>query len=294
MLSFIPCTILKKGEIESTLSRRFNRTVKIVGASRTDAGVRAKGQAFHFDLYKSDKVITDDEFTTLECSVNSMLPSDVKIWNLSIAPIPPSLSLVDRWHAIISSEKKLYSYYISTRKTLDPLQRYSRTHVHRPVNITKLKHILQHYKGTHDFRAFSGAIEANQRKKNKLTTNTTRTIYDIQFVEETLDNNEEETGLYRIDILLNGALYKMIRNMIGTAIDLCLIHDEYYLNKNFKRPRITEELFLDLLHQRRMEECNSNDSTEKKIVVSTRDDNPCKPAPPEGLTLEWVFYDDDF
>ena len=32
-----------QGELESTLSRRFNRKVKILGASRTDAGVHAKG-----------------------------------------------------------------------------------------------------------------------------------------------------------------------------------------------------------------------------------------------------------
>lgn len=66
-----------------------------------------------------------------------------------------------------------------------------------------------------------------------------------------------------------GALYKMVRNMVGTALEV-------------SRGRLMEAKFLDLLDAPTLSQRN-------------RVDNPCKPAPPEGLTLEHIFYPfDDF
>lgn len=45
-----------EGELEGVLSQRFKRTVRIVGAGRTDAGVHAREQAFHFDLCHGEQL----------------------------------------------------------------------------------------------------------------------------------------------------------------------------------------------------------------------------------------------
>jgi tRNA U38,U39,U40 pseudouridine synthase TruA len=75
--------------------------------------------------------------------------------------------------------------------------------------------------------------------------------------------------LYRIDIFLVGALYKMVRNMVGTAFDVC-------------RGRVSEEKFLELL-------------TNPSELSLSRKENLSEPARPQGLTLERVFYpNDDF
>lgn len=71
--------------------------------------------------------------------------------------------------------------------------------------------------------------------------------------------------------MLKGALYKMVRNMVGTALEVC-------------RGRMDEEYMLKLLH--------GGDEGEEKSYV--RRDNKCKPASSEGLSLEMVFYDDSF
>jgi tRNA pseudouridine38-40 synthase len=76
---------------------------------------------------------------------------------------------------------------------------------------------------------------------------------------------DEGDGNYRIEILLKGALYKMVRNMVGTALDVC-------------KGRLEESSMLELLHGDDM----------------VRKNNKSKPAPPEGLTLENVFYDVGF
>ena len=88
----------QKGELEGVLARRFNRTVKIVGAGRTDSGVHARGQAFHFDVFlpeitskqlqsklsRNGEIIDFDEkycfdfCHQLQASLNSMLQQDMR------------------------------------------------------------------------------------------------------------------------------------------------------------------------------------------------------------------------
>ena len=76
---------------------------------------------------------------------------------------------------------------------------------------------------------------------------------------------DEGNDNYRVDFLLKGALYKMIRSMVGTVIDVC-------------RGNLGEERF-------------------QSLVLGggshSRDNNRCKPAPPQGLTLEHVYFDDE-
>lgn len=263
-----------QGELESVLTRRFNRRIQIVGAGRTDRHVHARGQAFHFDIYpheiKSDMY---DFLQKLQYSLNSMLPSDAKVFNLGQAPPPvlvshpqPDGTMIEKshkWHVIYNAEKKLYIYRISLAPfaiTNDPVERFSRVHVEGNVDPNYLQVILKHYEGTHDFRAFAGAIEANARKDGIDATekDTVRTVYSVNLVDE-------GDGNYRIEILLKGALYKMVRNMVGTALDVC-------------KGRLEESSMLELLHGDDM----------------VRKNNKSKPAPPEGLTLENVFYDVGF
>lgn len=282
-----------QGELEKVLSQRFNSQVKVVGAGRTDAGVHARGQAFHFDI-SSDRSLTkevqsqelqqsldttdsdESQFCScLQTSLNSMLPQDLRVWNISKCPPPETFTkfLPDgktsirtyNWHVIYNAKKKLYVYRISMGPqsvSTDPLQRYTRVYVDGDIDSEYLRKILKHYEGTHDFRAFAGAIEANQRKDGIEHKNTVRTVHKVTLIDE-------GGGDYRIDILLKGALYKMVRNMVGTALDVA-------------KGRVKEELMLQMLHHEH--------GTEQFV----RKDNKCKPAPPEGLTLEKVYFDDDF
>ena len=332
-----------QGELEKILSQRFNREIKIVGAGRTDAGVHARGQAFQFDIYPHEIVVkqqqqaqkkrtkdadendfdhdrndeNDEKLQVeklfremLQTSLNSMLPQDIRIWDITKSPPPalitktiPIISSQDsdnenkeeetttitkryNWHVIYNAIKKLYVYRISIGPksiSTDPLQRYHRVYFDGDVDLNQLERVLKYYEGTHDFRAFAGAVEANQRKDGVEHKNTVRTIYNVTLVDE-------GNGNYRIDILLQGALYKMVRNMVGTALDVC-------------RGRVDEEYMLQILHHSDEDDTscengnkiNSNDNSSKRSGKQfVRNDNKCKPAPPEGLTLEKVYFDDEF
>ena len=323
----------------------------------------------------------------LQNSMNRMLPLDIRIFRLQLAPFtwtterltteeaendenvdeigseyeydsntqqqPLSQSTRPRpWHAIQSAHSKWYSYRFTLGPTLwNPMDRFTRTHfVHRPFmpgplspsssslqqsasspnkiaskpyaltteDMQRLQSILQLYEGTHDFSAFGGQLEQNQKRVGRII-DTVRTVYRVELVKEPLmedyrfgssnfsHGNERigdeavlqqpvgfigEEGNYRIDFLLQGALYKMVRNMVGAAIEVWL-------------GRMEEERLVELLQIPQQKEngetryfrSNTNLEEERhqqKRRKMGRKDNPCKPAPPEGLTLECVYYDDGF
>ena len=221
------------------------------------------------------------------------------------------------WHAIRSARGKWYSYRLALGPTLrDPTERYTRAHFACAVaerDVERLRSILRLYEGTHDFRAFGGQIEQNGRKRGSATiVDTVRTVYRVELVKEptrdgrVFGNDRDggggggrggggpssppktaglvgEEGYYRIDFLLQGALYRMVRNMVGTAMDCWL-------------GRIPEDRIVDMLRIDRDDDEDGEREDDDAIVVGRlgRKDNPCKPAPPEGLTLECVYYGDGF
>lgn len=269
-----------QGCLEDVLGQRLGQPIRLVGAGRTDTGVHARGQAIHFDLQST----LTEPMSHIEYSLNAMLPTDICLWNLSLAPTnqyPTSnaeetaLSQQYQWNVLYNSIGKLYSYRLCLAPVMSPLERHHRWHpdsLHgKAVDIPYLQRLLKCYEGTHDFRAFAGALEANQRRSGR-TVSTIRTVYSAKWITE-----DEALGYYRIDFHLQGALYKQVRNMVGTAIDV-------------SRNVIAEEKFLDLLH-------GNTEIVEADLTTSKqqrrRQDNKSKPAPPQGLTLERVYFDED-
>lgn len=284
-----------QGALEKVLQKRFNRpSIRVVGAGRTDSGVSARGQAFHFDLTlkeheKSLELKQNRTQPPLDHVMNRMLTDEIRVWNVGPAPAPWEKTLVNSdetqkegnqepvqresrprlyaWNAIYDTTHKLYCYRLCL-SVMDPIDRFQRWQVpgdSNPVNATLLAQALKQYQGTHDFRAFAGAVEQNEKKSNR-KVNSVRTIFECNLVDESDFYGRE--GYYRIDIVLSGALYKMVRNMVGTAIDV-------------SRSKVDQETFARLIDNRGGKE------------QLYRKDNRSKPAPPEGLTLERVFYEDE-
>ena len=248
-----------QGDLEQVLSQRFQRQVRVVGAGRTDAGVHARGQAIHFDLQKGD-IQSPEALKTLEYSMNRMLRQDLQVYNLQEAPLVTKKvnGIVGPfpWHAIYDATGKLYIYRISAAKSMDPLERHTRYDLSwRPnLDLDLLQRTLKHCEGTHDFRAFAVGIDEKESFLDG-TVNTRRTVYSVDMIDE-------GAGMFRIEVRLKGALYKMIRNIMGTALDVAW-------------GITSEEKFLALLHG-----------------GASRRENKSKPAPPQGLMLEQVYYDD--
>jgi tRNA pseudouridine38-40 synthase len=178
----------------------MQRPVKVVGAGRTDTGVHSRGQAAHFD--SSTKIENTSQF---EHTFNRMLPSDVKIAGLQEAPrsnLEDEEGREYQWHAIYNAVGKLYIYRFYSGPVMDPLDRHVRHFEYRGIDHEKLLLAARAFEGTHSFAAF-----ANQNTKGKAGKNAVRTIHSINVVDE-------GEGRYRLEFLLDGALYKMVRLLV--------------------------------------------------------------------------------
>ena len=92
--------------IEKALSQVYDTEINITGSGRTDAGVHAFRQYFHFDTVK------EKDLKQLAYSLNKMLPDDIKIISFE--------QVADDFHARYNAKKKIYQYRILL-KNKDPL-----------------------------------------------------------------------------------------------------------------------------------------------------------------------------
>ena len=175
--------------IEGVLSKILNTDIHIYGSGRTDAGVHAYGQTFHFDIEKENVDINQ-----LMYSTNCLLPKDIRIKNAKF--------VVSDFHARISAKSKIYEYNIHIGKS-DVFTYPYVEEILVPFNINKFNEALSYFKGEHDFKNFTS-------KEDEEGFSFVREIYDIKVV-----NNDN-----KIKILLhgNGFMRYMIRYIIGTCI----------------------------------------------------------------------------
>lgn len=177
-------------EIENELSKFFNRSISIYGAGRTDAGVHAFGQRFHFDI-DTDSLDID----RLLYSINKMLPDDIKI--LDFEEVDLDL------HARFSAVSKTYAYSILL-SAKEPFF-YDTTYLYpKPLDVELLKEALNKFIGVHNFKNFTSKEEDEQ--------GFFRNIYSIEV-------EANESAIY-IMFKGNGFMRYMIRFIVGAAIDV--------------------------------------------------------------------------
>lgn len=174
-------------EIEKALKNMTATKILISVAGRTDKGVHAKAQAFHFD--------TDIELDskTWVQSLNRRLPDDIRIKKVT--------KVKDDFHARHSAKSKIYEYRISKKESSVFKSRYE---VYIPnLNIGKMKKALKKLEGTHDFKSYSVASQ------NKPTE---RTLYEA-LIKETKTH-------YIIRFHGDSFLRYMVRRMVGVLINI--------------------------------------------------------------------------
>lgn len=183
-----PNVITVQEVIEDKLSQFFNRQITIYGAGRTDAGVHAFGQKFHFDVE-----VEELDLDRLLYSINMMLPNDIKIDDLE--------EVEDDFHARYSAKAKIYVYTI-VQDSKDPFL-YDTTFLHpEKIDVDLLKEVLTHFIGVHNFKNFTSKEEDED--------NFVREIYNI----EVNDHN----SIINITLRGDGFMRYMIRFIIGTAL----------------------------------------------------------------------------
>lgn len=182
--------------LEEKLSRILNTSIKVVGSGRTDAGVHALGQVCHFDLPMDVEWSRNNgKLKRFVLSLNSLLPADIVILAVK--------SVSNSFHAQKSAKKKSYDYYIFNSPLRNPfLEEYS-WQVASPLSIGKMRRGAKILIGEHDFRAFCASGSS--------VKTTVRKVYGITI---------HPPPLIRISITGNGFLKQMVRNIVGTLVDV--------------------------------------------------------------------------
>ncbi len=175
--------------------------VKLVGASRTDAGVHALGQVAH--VTTSASIPCDGVLRGL----NSMLPRDIRIVSAEEAR--------EGFHARKDARGKHYRYVLHEGRVASALLRSRAWHCREKLDLAAMKKAAAQCVGTHDFSAFKASGSS--------VKNSVRTIRNVHLVRGqalTFDMNVTCQGLTPIfiDIEGDGFLRHMVRNIVGTLV----------------------------------------------------------------------------
>ena len=176
-----------QSEIEKVLSKILNTEINIYASGRTDAGVHANHQYFHFDIDK------DVDIDRLMYSTNCLLPKDIKINSLK--------RVDDDFHARFSAKKKEYKYIVNLKGN-NPFNYELNAEMYLDVDDNLLKESLNLFIGEHNFQDFTSKEEDDN--------NFVRTIYSASF--------KRSGDQLVISFVGNGFMRYQIRDMVATAL----------------------------------------------------------------------------
>ena len=186
-----------QGVLEENLRKLFSfRSLRTVGASRTDRGVHAEGQVASFAAPM--KYEADD----LAKRLNKMLPDDIAVVESRVSS--------GRFNARFDAKAKLYRYTILLQKN-PLLMRYGwwlKSLKSSSISslLEALNEMARNITGSHDFSAFSVVRD--------LPENPLCDIYDARW--EVVDST------LRFEIRGNRFLHKMVRSLVGGMVDALL------------------------------------------------------------------------
>ncbi len=194
-----------QGEIQKALSQIASTPIRIYGAGRTDAGVHAFGQVCSFQWDAGG------DLDKLRRSLTRMLAPYIQVTALHFAP--------DGFHAGDSAIGKRYWYCVSTADEPDPFIVAYCWQLPRGVDLNRLRELTARFTGTRDFAGFQSSGSERQT--------TVRRLNSIEIAEGGIVSAFDAKGLYTIRFHGDGFLYKMVRNITGTLVDVArgVVHE---------------------------------------------------------------------
>lgn len=183
-----------QGEMMRALSQIVEHEVKIVGAGRTDRGVHAWGQIAHVDVEKELRPIVYVD------GMNRFLPRDIRIVDAAIVG--------EDFHARFGATARHYVYRLWVGRQV------------RPDLLTHVGHMVTAL----DFEAMQAAVAlmplgmsdfAGFRDADCQSKVTLCRLHYLRLVQE-------HDALWRLEISANHFLHHMVRNIMGTLVEIGL------------------------------------------------------------------------
>ncbi|MBE6287016.1 MAG: tRNA pseudouridine(38-40) synthase TruA [Mediterranea massiliensis] len=176
-------------ELQRALSTLLRRTVEVVGAGRTDAGVHARLMVAHFDNPEP----LDRQFMTDK--LNRLLPPDIAVYELK--PVK------EEAHARFSATSRRYEYYVTTAKT--PFHRQYRCRLFQVPDFELMNRAAATLLEYTDFTSFS-KLHTDVKTNNCRVTHASWTQVDAT------------TWVFTIEA--DRFLRNMVRAVVGTLLEV--------------------------------------------------------------------------
>lgn len=202
--------------VEEVLNRELSALLKeeigVIGASRTDAGVHARGNVCVFD---TESRIPGEKFAY---ALNPRLPGDIAVQE--------SREVAKDFHPRHCACNKTYEYRIYNAAFPDPLLRRYSHFLYRPLDVGAMQQAAGYLVGEHDFKSFCS-----------VNTQVKETVRQVNFLEifeagagsgdvfgaaqgSGVLQEKQPPRVITIRINGNGFLYNMVRIIAGTLIEV--------------------------------------------------------------------------
>ena len=182
-----------QNEIENALMTMTQKKVTLIGSGRTDAGVHAFGQVANFHC---DTTLSPDVF---QKGLNGLLPKDIVVKDC--------IQVHENFHARYDALSKTYHYRLLNRAVPAAIFHQYAWHIPKKLDLEGMRNAIHYIIGTHDFRAFEGAGSPR--------SNTIRSVMNANLIEK-------DDGYSVFEIKGDGFLRFMVRNIVGTLVDVGL------------------------------------------------------------------------
>jgi len=176
--------------LEKTLQKVLKEKTRILFAGRTDAGVHAEGQVASF---KTGRKIP---LKGLKRGLNALLPEDIVV---------RSAAQTQRlFHPRFDASLKEYRYTLWNDPTPSPFLRRYALHVPQKLNLKAMRRAARYLVGENDFKSFQAADERGRSSRRILRRLSIR----------------RKGPLVRMTFQGNGFVYRMVRNIVGTLLQV--------------------------------------------------------------------------
>ena len=253
-----------QGTVEKTLTDLIGEPVTVDGVSRTDAGVHARDQKAVFranlrvPVENLARVLNDRLQGRPEARSEN---DDIRI--ISAEEVPDDFNIR---HDVAG---KTYRYSIRNSAVMPVFDRNYRYHIKQSLDVSRMRDAAEYIKGTHDFNCFQAA--GGEPGKT-----TVRTVWSVDIIDEPVQSIAPGAGSgeskasgrasqadqrdIHIDITGDGFLYNMVRIITGTLVEVGL---------------------------------GKREPADVRRIIESRDRSEAgHTAPPQGLCLMRVYYDD--
>ena len=173
-----------QAELEKVLHIFYRQKIELTGSSRTDAGVHALQNFFHFDI---DNIIENDSY-----NLNAILPDDIVVKRI--------FSVADDAHCRFDAISREYHYYIYQHK--NPFLQGRAYHVPYTINLALLQAAAAEIKNHSNFTSFS--------KRNTQVKTFDCIIYQSEWIQK------DDCLVFVVKA--NRFLRGMVKGLVGTML----------------------------------------------------------------------------